>query len=111
MQRLTYPGNFPPARNNFALWLALSGLSGVVPGIVLLGSGPRERHGRLSCGVALLCALLMVIAWSACGGSSMGTGGSGGGTAPGTYNLTVVGTFSSGSANLVHSTKLTLVVQ
>ena len=39
----------------------------------------------------------------------MGTGGSG--TPAGMYNLTVVGTFSSGSANLVHSTKLTLVVQ
>jgi hypothetical protein len=90
-----------------ALWLAFSGL----PGLVLLGSRPRKRHGRLFYGVALLCVLFMTMTWSACGGgsSSMGTGGSG--TPAGTYNLTVVGTFSSGSANLVHSTKLMLVVQ
>jgi hypothetical protein len=40
-----------------------------------------------------------------------GTGGSGPSTPAGSYNLIVVGTFSQGSANLVHSTKLTLVVQ
>ena len=41
----------------------------------------------------------------------MGSSGGGSATPAGSYNLTVVGTFSSGSANLVHSTKLTLVVQ
>jgi len=104
--RLKYPGKFAPGRNKLALWVALSGLSG----IVLLGSDPRKRYGRLLCGFALLCVLVTVMTWSACGGG-MASSGSGGGTAPGTYNLTVVGTFSSGSANLVHSTKLTLVVQ
>jgi uncharacterized repeat protein (TIGR03803 family) len=109
---LTYPGNFVPAGNRSALWLAFSAFSGIVPGIVLLGSGPRKRNGHLLYGVALLCMVFTVMSWSACGGgSSTGGGGSGGGTAPGTYNLTVVGTFSSGSGNLVHSTKLTLVVQ
>jgi hypothetical protein len=29
----------------------------------------------------------------------------------GTYNLTVTGAFASGSTNLTHTTKLTLVVQ
>jgi hypothetical protein len=87
-----------------ALWLAFSGL----PGLVLLGSRPRKQHGRPFYSVALLCVLFMTMSWSACGGS-MGTAGSG--TPAGTYNLTVVGTLSSGSANLVHSTKLTLVVQ
>jgi hypothetical protein len=101
----------PPAGNRPALWLAFSGLTGIVPGIVLLSSRPRKRQGRLLCGLAFLCMLCMVVTWSACGGGSMASSGSGGGTAPGTYNLTVVGTFSSGSANLVHSTKLTLVVQ
>jgi uncharacterized repeat protein (TIGR03803 family) len=104
---LAYPSALPPGRGMRALWLAFSGL----PGLVLLGSRPRKQHGRLFYGVALLCVLFMTMTWSACGGgsSSMGTGGSG--TPAGTYNLTVVGTFSSGSANLVHSTKLTLVVQ
>jgi hypothetical protein len=104
---LTYPGNFSPARNKSALWLAFSGL----PGLVLLGTGSRKRHGHLRYGLVFLCVLITVTMWSACGGGSMGGSRSGGGTAPGTYNLTVVGTFSSGSANLVHSTKLTLVVQ
>jgi hypothetical protein len=104
---LAHPYPLTPASNKLALWLAFSGL----PGLVLLGSRSRKRHGRLFYGVALLCVLFMTMTWSACGGgsSSMGTGGSG--TPAGTYNLTVVGTFSSGSANLVHSTKITLVVQ
>ena len=50
----------------------------------------------------------MIMTWSACGGSM---GNSGGATPAGTYNVTVVGTFTSGSANLVHSTKLILTVQ
>jgi len=108
---LAHPSSLPPAANRLTLWLAFSGLTGIVPGIVLLGSRPRKRHGRLLYGLAFLCVLSTVMMWSACGGGSMGSSGSGGGTAPGTYNLTVVGTFTSGSANLVHSTKLTLVVQ
>jgi hypothetical protein len=104
---LAHPYPLTPASNKLALWLAFSGL----PGLVLLGSRSRKRHRGLFYGVALLCVLFMTMTWSACGGgsSSMGTGGSG--TPAGTYNLTVVGTFSSGSANLVHSTKITLVVQ
>jgi hypothetical protein len=55
--------------------------------------------------------LFLLMTMSACGGGN-GMGGSGGSATPaGTYNLTVAGTFTSGSANLVHSTKLTLVVQ
>ena len=101
---LTHPSGLPRGGNRLALWLASSGL----PGLVLLGSRPRKRHGRR--GVALAYVFFIVMILSACGGSSMG--GSGGGATPaGTYNLTVVGTFTSGSANLVHSTKLTLVVQ
>ena len=101
---LTHPSGLPRGSNRLALWLAFSGL----PGLVLLGSRPRKRQGRR--GVALACVFFIVMMLSACGGSSMG--GSGGGATPaGTYNLTVVGTFTSGSANLVHSTKLTLVVQ
>jgi hypothetical protein len=103
---LTRPSRFPRAGNSLALWLAFSGL----PGLVLLGGGLRKRRGRLLYGAIFACVLFAVMMLSACGGGgSMGSSGSG--TPAGTYNLTVVGTFSSGSANLVHSAKLTLVVQ
>jgi len=78
---------------------------------VFLGSRPYKRRGRALYGLLLLCILSLIMTWSACGGGSSSTGSSGGGTPPGSYNLTVTGQFSSGSANLVHSTKLTLVVQ
>lgn len=101
------PGTLSDGKN-LALWLAFSGL----PGLLLLGSGSRKRHSRLLYGGIFSVILFALTALSACGGgSSMGGGSGGSGTPAGTYNMTVVGTFSSGSANLVHSTKLTLVVQ
>jgi len=100
---LIYPGGLAPTNTRIALWLAFSGL----PAVVLLGTG-RKRRGSAICGVLLLCVLSLVTMWSACGGGS-GMGGSG--TPAGTYTLTVTGTYSSGSASLEHSTKLTLVVQ
>jgi uncharacterized repeat protein (TIGR03803 family) len=104
---LARPSSFPRTGNHLALWLAFSGL----PGLVLLSSRPRKRHGRVFFGAIFLCMLFLLMTMSACGGGN-GMGGSGGSATPaGTYNLTVAGTFTSGSANLVHSTKLTLVVQ
>jgi hypothetical protein len=104
---LIYPSGLPRGGNRLALWLAFSGL----PGLVLLSNRPRKRHGRLLYGAIFLCMLFLLMTMSACGGGN-GMGGSGGSATPaGTYNLTVAGTFTSGSANLVHSTKLTLVVQ
>ena len=103
---LVSPAGFPPAGIRLALWLAFFGLSGVV----LLGGGPGKRRGSAVYGLLLLCMLCVVMMWSACGGGSSSSG-SGGGTPAGTYTLTVTGTYSSGSANLAHSTKLTLVVQ
>jgi hypothetical protein len=107
---LMHFGGFAPSGNKLAIWLGFSGL----PGVVLLGGlgrSSRKRRSRLLYAVALMCVLFMVITWSACGGGAGSSGGGGGSTPAGTYNLTVVGTFSSGSANLVHSTKITLVVQ
>jgi hypothetical protein len=104
---LAHPSDLPPGGDRLALWLAFWGL----PGLVLLGSRPRKQHGRTFYGVALLCVLFITMTWSACGGGNGTASGGGSGTPAGTYNLTVMGTFSSGSANLVHSTKLTLVVQ
>jgi hypothetical protein len=105
---LAQPDGFPPAGSNrLALWLALSGFSG----LVLLGSRggwSGKRHGRLLYGLAFLCLFSLGIIGSACGG---GGASSGSGTPAGTYNLTVTGTFTSGSTTLTHDTKLTLVVQ
>lgn len=112
----TYPG-FTRA-SMLAIWLAFAGL----PGVVLLGSkkrgsdksGSERRKTRaMFCAIVLLCLISGIVTWTACGGGGMGSNSnSGGATTPaGNYNLTVVGTFSSGSANLVHSAKLTLVVQ
>jgi uncharacterized repeat protein (TIGR03803 family) len=104
---LAQPSALPPGRGMLALWLAFSGL----PGLVLLGSRPRKRHRRLFYGAIFSCVLFGLMTLSACGGgNSMGSSGGGSATPAGSYNLTVVGTFSSGSANLVHSTKLMLVV-
>jgi hypothetical protein len=58
----------------------------------------------------LACAAMTL---TACGGGNASSGGGGGalGTQAGNYTITVTGSFSGGSANLSHATKLTLVVQ
>ena len=108
---LAHPAVLPPASSKLALWLAVPGLSG----LALLGTScdrSSKRVVRRLYVLVLLCVLSFGISWSACGGgSSSGSGGGGGGTPAGTYNLTVTGTFTSGSTTLTHNTKLTLVVQ
>lgn len=106
---LVHPAAFSPAGRRLALWLALCGLSG----LVLMGSCGRSRvrHSRFLCGLAFLCLLSLGITVSACGGGSGNVGSSSSGTPTGSYNLTVTGTFTSGATTLIHSTKLTLVVQ
>ncbi len=107
---LTQPIN-GPSGNMFGSWLALSGTLGLAMLVSLAGCG-RERRPRLLYGLAFLCLLSVGVTMSACGGGGSGSGsGGGGGTQAGTYNLTVSGTFTSGSTNLIHKTNLTLVVQ
>ncbi len=100
---LAYPAGFRSAGLRSALWLALPGLSG----LVLLGSGARKRLVRVSYGLASVCLLLLVMMWPACGGGGSGAGG----TPAGTYDLTLTGTFTSGTAMLAHNIKLSLVVK
>jgi len=110
---LAHPAGFPPASGTFAVWLAFCGLSG----LALLGSDrrSRKRHGRLLYGLAFLCLISLGITLSSCGGGSTSgsssSGNSASATPPGSYDLTVTGTFTSGSTTLTHATKLTLVVQ
>jgi hypothetical protein len=71
-----------------------------------------KRRAQFLGGLFVLCLVSVVLFMPACGGGSGGGGSSGGGGTPtGTYNVTVTGTFSSGSAKLSHSTTFTLVVQ
>jgi len=54
------------------------------------------------------CTAMML---TSCGGASSGGGGGTRNPRAGTYTVTVTGNFTSASANLTHTTKLTLVVQ
>jgi len=98
-----------PGGNIFEWWLALSGTLGLAM-LASLAGWRRERRPTLLYGLAFLCLLSIGVTMSACGGGSSGNGG-GGGTQAGTYNLTVTGSFTSGSTTLTHNTKLTLIVQ
>jgi hypothetical protein len=87
------------------IFFAICGL----PGLLLWGGSRSALGGGKTpaiCGTALLGIVCLVMA--GCGGNSS-TGG--GGTPAATYTLTLTGTFASGSANLTHSTNLTMVVQ
>jgi hypothetical protein len=108
--RLMHPGA-PLGGSRFALWFPLFGL----PCIMLVGiwgSSWQKRRSVIVYGLALLCLLSVSIGLPACSTStSAGNTGGNGGTPAGTYNLTVSGSFSSGSTNLTHTQNLTLVVQ
>jgi FG-GAP-like repeat/Abnormal spindle-like microcephaly-assoc'd, ASPM-SPD-2-Hydin len=103
---LTPPTGGPSFDHPLGLWVLFSGTLGLA---LLLGIMPHRRKWRpqLLCGVTLLWLLLIGVTMTACGGG----GSSSGGTPAGTYNLTVIGSYTAGSATLTHSTKLTLIVQ
>jgi FG-GAP-like repeat/Abnormal spindle-like microcephaly-assoc'd, ASPM-SPD-2-Hydin len=89
--------------DRLALWWILPGLSG----LVLARSGGRRRGKQVDQALGrftLLCLILLAISLVSCGGGSNSSNGT-------PYNLTVTGTFVSGSTNLTSSTKLILVVQ
>jgi hypothetical protein len=93
----------------FGSWFALSGTLALAT-VVSLAGWRRERRPRLLYGLIFLCLLAIGVTIPACGGGSSGNGG-GGGTQAGTYNLTVTGTFTSGSTKLTRNMNLTLVVR
>jgi hypothetical protein len=108
---LTRPFGRPPY-GGATVWLARSGTVCGILGLAISTSFAgwrRERRQGLLYGLAFLCLLSIGATLSACGGGSSSRGG--GGTQPGTYNLTVTGTFTSGSTALTHNIKLTMVVQ
>jgi hypothetical protein len=93
------------SRGHFALWMI--GL----PAAILIGSSGRKRNRRSA---KLLLVTLSLLATS-CGSSGIPSGSSGipkvQGTPPGSYNLTITATFTSGGKALAHSSNVTLVVQ
>ena len=102
---LIYPGRTSPP-GLLALWLAPLSL-----GLVVLGRPDGGQGGtRLLRVLALVCLFAVGFSVSSCGGGGSSKGG-GSGTPTGTYVVSVTGTFSSGSAELTHTAKFTLVVQ
>jgi hypothetical protein len=110
---LVHPFQFPPVGGRIAIWLAFSGLSG----LALLGGYSGKSRRRRFYALVILCLFSIGGGSSGCGrgstastSSSVSTSGSAG-TPAGSYSLTVAGAYTTGSATLTHSTKLTLVVQ
>jgi FG-GAP-like repeat/Abnormal spindle-like microcephaly-assoc'd, ASPM-SPD-2-Hydin len=79
-----------------------------LPGLLLWGGSRRVSGKRKTAGICIALLGIVCLVTAGCGGNSSSGGG---GTPASTYTLTVTGTFASGSANLTHSTNLTLVVQ
>jgi hypothetical protein len=88
-----------------------------MPGLLMLllgGLAVASRRRRM--GLLLAGLLMMVGMWVACGGGGgwVSSPTASNGTPAGTFNLTVTGTYTSGTAvtapNLSHSTALTLTV-
>jgi hypothetical protein len=103
---LTRPAGSPPDNRRLAFWLGFSCAIGL--GFLQQGAiSPRPWRTRGLSSLALLCLLSLGISMSACGGGS----GSGSGTPKGTYNVTLTGTYTSGSATLTHAAKFTMIVQ
>ncbi len=96
-----------PSNTAYGFWIWSLGAFGIV-GLVSL-AGWRREWRRWVYGLLCICLVGTVIMISACGGS--GGGGGTGGIQPGTYNLAVTSTFSSGSTTLTVTTPLTLIVK
>jgi photosystem II stability/assembly factor-like uncharacterized protein len=110
------PGRWPTALWILMLALALAVGAGLRPSPAFrradpwVGRGPG-RAPALRRG-ALAAILLFVALWASCGGGGGSSGGGGNpGTPAGTYNLTVSGTYTSGSTTLTHDVTLTLTVE
>ncbi len=72
--------------------------------------GVRRRIGspmKLAILTASLCLLLL---WAACGGGGGGGGGGNARTLPGSYAITVTGTYTSGAVKLTRNIIFTLTV-
>lgn len=106
--------NTPLGGSRTHLLLALAMLGGVFGFLAMPGTvkAQRKRRTQFLGRLFVFCLVSVVLMMPACGGGSGGGGTTGGGETPtGTYNVTVTGTFNSGSAKLTHNTSFILVVQ
>jgi hypothetical protein len=104
-------GLAPRARDGWLLGMALFGLPAL---LVMYNTTDRgsKRRARFLYAPGFLCLTTLALSLFGCGGSSGNSGGKGsGGISPNSYNLSVTGSFASGSTTLTHSAKLILVVQ
>lgn len=93
---------------NAAFWLSMCGVPSLAF-VRICSIGLRRQQGRALLRLLLLGFLVAGLTMTGCGGTN--NGGGRGGTRPGTYNLSVTGSFSSGTTSLTHTSKLILVVQ
>jgi trimeric autotransporter adhesin len=104
---------FPFGRANGNLMAGLAGLAGIggFAALVVLPGKRGVRPTRRLCGlIFLLCTLAALVTLPSCGGGGGGVDPPG--TAPGTYPLTVTGTFQSPSETVVtESVSFNLVVK
>ncbi len=105
----------PFGRANGDRMAGLVGLAGIAgfAALVVLPGRRRVRPARRLCGsIFLLCTLAALATLPSCGGGGGGGGVDPPGTAPGTYPLTVTGTFQSPSeTTITESVSFNLVVQ
>jgi len=86
----------------YAVWMQLQGLG--IFGIMLAGS--KRRRKNLTVLLVLVILLGAMLFMSSCAGGT-GIASQTGGTAPGTYTITVAGA----SGSMQHSVSVTLIVQ
>jgi hypothetical protein len=110
----------PPLGGSSIKLAAVLAMLGSVLGFVAMpgtvNTKRRRRRAQFLGGLFILCLVSVVLLIPACGGGSGGSGGGGAGggshgTPSGTYNLSVTGTFGTGSAKLTHNASFTLIVQ
>jgi Bacterial Ig-like domain (group 3)/FG-GAP-like repeat len=108
MTGLTLPRGGSKLDRPSALLLVLSNILALSI-LLSLAGWRRPCRARLHYAMVFLSLVAIGFTMSACGSSSGGSSGSG--TQAGTYNLTVTGSYSSGTTTLAHTVKLVLVVQ
>jgi hypothetical protein len=103
IRRLVPPGAVGPLAIPWVAWLLMLATLSCLAAM-------RRRRVRFSLAVLAATALLM-ISWAACGGGGGATTTPPpSGTPPGTYTLTLTGTYTSSSPSLTHNTTVSLTV-
>jgi Phosphoesterase family/Abnormal spindle-like microcephaly-assoc'd, ASPM-SPD-2-Hydin len=103
------PLRLPQVIDVYGFWFSFAGL-GALAAICIQLAQSRQRSACLLRLLAFICIIALAGAISSCNNGGVGSNRTDG-TPAGTYNLTVAGTFGSGSTTLTHITNLRLVVK